>query len=108
MVHKKAKNPRAMAASFEAPEIGSVSSRTASLVPRPLMDIGIIFTIPINALQAIIKPKLTGIFNEIASKKRTKDLNNPIKIEITRIKEKNLKSKFDQNLAIWASKFRPI
>ena len=81
MVHKKAKNPRAMAASFEAPESGSVSNRMASLVPRPLMDIGIIFAIPINALQAIIKPKPTDIFNEIASKKRTNDLNNPIKIE---------------------------
>ena len=48
--HKNAAKPSAMAASLGTPESGSVRSRIASLVPRPLMEIGITFTIPISAL----------------------------------------------------------
>jgi hypothetical protein len=67
IVHKKANKPRAIAASFVTPANGSVSSKIPSLVPSPLIVIGIMFTIPIIARAATIRPKLADMFKEMAS-----------------------------------------
>jgi hypothetical protein len=67
IVHKNANKPRAMAASFVTPTSGSVSSKIPSLVPSPLIVIGIMFTIPIIARTARMRPKLADMFKEMAS-----------------------------------------
>jgi hypothetical protein len=67
-VHKNATKPSARANSFETPESERAGRRIASRVPRPLTVIGTIFTMPKSALQAMMRPKLTCIFKEIASK----------------------------------------
>ena len=107
MVHKNAIKPRAIAASLEMPKSGKVKSKIASLVPRPLMVTGMTFMMPISALQATIGPKPMPMFNEMASRYRTSDLNIPMMMEIPKMRKNIFKLKSNQNFVMSVSRFRP-